>query len=47
MSPSNNVGNTERGYIIPIGGAEEKFHNPEILERFIDVCGGKPCTADK
>jgi cyanophycinase len=41
MSPSNNVGNTERGYIIPIGGAEEKFHNPEILDRFIDVCGGK------
>jgi cyanophycinase len=31
----------ERGYIIPIGGAEEKFHNPEILDRFIDICGGK------
>jgi cyanophycinase len=41
MSPSSSVGNTERGYIIPIGGAEEKFHNTEILDRFIEVCGGK------
>jgi len=41
MSPSNEVANTERGYIIPIGGAEEKLHNPEILDRFVEVCGGK------
>ena len=41
MSPSNHNRNEERGYIIPIGGAEEKFHNPEILDRFIDICGGK------
>ena len=41
MSPSNHSNNADRGYIIPIGGAEEKFHNPEILDRFIDVCGGK------
>jgi len=41
MSPSNHNGNAKRGYIIPIGGAEEKFHNPEILDRFIDICGGK------
>ena len=41
MSPSNHSDNSTRGYIIPIGGAEEKFHNPEILDRFIDVCGGK------
>jgi len=40
MSPSNN-NHADRGYIIPIGGAEEKFHNPEILDRFIDICGGK------
>jgi cyanophycinase len=40
MSPSTN-NHADRGYIIPIGGAEEKFHNPEILDRFIDVCGGK------
>ena len=41
MSPSNTLPGAERGYIIPIGGAEEKFHNPEILDRFIEVCGGK------
>ncbi len=41
MSPSNHTNDVDRGYIIPIGGAEEKFHNPEILDRFIDVCGGK------
>jgi len=41
MSPSNNDSHKDRGYIIPIGGGEEKFHNPEILDRFIDICGGK------
>jgi len=41
MSPSQQTDGSERGYIIPIGGAEEKFNNPEILDRFVDVCGGK------
>ena len=41
MSPANNVSGNERGYVIPIGGGEEKFNNPEILDRFIDICGGK------
>ena len=41
MSPSNHTNDANRGYIIPIGGAEEKFHNPEILDRFVTVCGGK------
>ena len=41
MSPSNNVNVEARGYIIPIGGGEEKLHNPEILDRFVDICGGK------
>jgi cyanophycinase len=41
MSPSSNHAHVDRGYIIPIGGAEEKFHNPEILDRFVDICGGK------
>ena len=40
MSPSSSKDNVDRGYIIPIGGAEEKLHNPEILDRFVDVCGG-------
>jgi cyanophycinase len=41
MSPSSNHAHVDRGYIIPIGGAEEKLHNPEILDRFVDICGGK------
>lgn len=40
MCPSNSIENTERGYIIPIGGAERKLRNPEILKRFVDLCGG-------
>ena len=41
MSPANVISGALRGYIIPIGGAEEKLNNPEILDRFIEVCGGK------
>lgn len=41
MSPSPTNGGSRRGYIIPIGGAEEKLSNPEILDRFIEVCGGQ------
>ncbi len=40
MSPSNRTDDSSRGYIIPIGGAEEKLHNPEILDRFVEICGG-------
>jgi cyanophycinase len=43
MSPAQKVSDCERGYVIPIGGAEEKLNNPEILDRFIEVCGGKSC----
>ena len=41
MSPANGSNSSNRGYIIPIGGAEEKLHHPEILDRFINLCGGK------
>ena len=41
MCPSQTQPDVDRGYIIPIGGAEEKFNNPEILDRFVDVCGGR------
>ena len=41
MSPSPTQDGTDRGFIIPIGGAEERLNNPEILDRFVDVCGGK------
>jgi cyanophycinase len=30
----------QRGWIIPIGGAEEKEDAPQILSRFVDLCGG-------
>ena len=29
-----------RGYIIPIGGGEDKGPNPSILKRFVDIAGG-------
>jgi len=41
MSPSNHHDDANRGYLVPIGGAEEKFDNPEILDRFVAICGGK------
>ena len=41
MAPSNHSNDADRGCIIPIGGAEEKLNNPQILDRFVDICGGK------
>lgn len=41
MSPSRPSGDAPRGYIIPIGGAEEKIHDPAILKRFTKLCGGR------
>lgn len=29
-----------RGYVIPIGGAEEKLRDRQILQRFVDLAGG-------
>ncbi|MFZ1376160.1 MAG: cyanophycinase [Geothrix sp.] len=40
MCPSQVPEGVERGYIIPIGGAEEKEHDPRILKRFVELCGG-------
>ncbi|MFT4540401.1 MAG: cyanophycinase [Planctomycetota bacterium] len=31
----------ERGYLIPIGGAEEKISDATILRRFTSICGGE------
>ncbi len=39
--PSKIPEGSQRGWIIPIGGAEEKRHDPEILDRFVQVCGGQ------
>ncbi len=40
MCPSKTPDGEARGWIIPIGGAEEKENNPRILERFVKLCGG-------
>ena len=41
MSPSRPHDDVPRGYIIPIGGAEEKINDPSILRRFVKLCGGR------
>ena len=41
MPPATPRPEHPRGYIIPIGGAEERKRRPEILERFVALCGGK------
>src|SRR5580692_4971907 len=40
MCASKVAQGTERGWIIPIGGAEEKASSPQILERFVQLAGG-------
>ncbi len=30
-----------RGYVIPVGGAEEKLRDSAILKRFVRLCGGR------
>ena len=41
MSPSRIPEGKSRGWIIPIGGGEEKENDPRILQRFVDLCGGE------
>ena len=40
MCPSKVPDGEERGWIIPIGGGEEKENDPRILKRFVELCGG-------
>jgi cyanophycinase len=40
MSPSPTQQDRDRGWIVPIGGAEDKLHEPTILRRFIEISGG-------
>lgn len=40
MSPSKVQQGEQRGWIVPIGGAEHKEHDARILERFVALCGG-------
>ena len=40
MSPSRIAPGASRGWIVPIGGGEEKENEPRILQRFVELCGG-------
>ncbi|HWR96313.1 MAG TPA: cyanophycinase [Arenimonas sp.] len=40
MCPSRSPKGKSRGWIIPVGGAEVKENNPQILSRFVALCGG-------
>ena len=40
MCASKVAEGSQRGWIIPIGGAEEKENSPQILRRFVGLCGG-------
>ncbi len=41
MCPAPVSDGERRGYIIPIGGGEDKDANPAILQRFVELSGGK------
>ena len=41
MCPSRVAEGEERGWIIPIGGAEDKESRRRILKRFVQLCGGR------
>ena len=41
MGASKVVAGGQRGWIIPIGGAEEKENSPQILKRFVQLAGGR------
>ena len=41
MCPSKVADGEQRGWIVPIGGAEDKEANPKVLKRFVDLCGGE------
>jgi cyanophycinase len=41
VSPSRVPEGSTRGFIIPIGGAEDKVGDGEILKRFAKLCGGR------
>jgi len=40
MSPAK-AGDGERGWIVPVGGAEEKIQDQRILKRFVEISGNR------
>ncbi|MBA6293524.1 cyanophycinase [Colwellia sp. MB3u-70] len=41
MCPAKTTDGQKRGFVIPIGGAEERVKDPIILQRFVELCGGE------
>lgn len=41
MCPSKATDGSQRGWIIPIGGAEDRETRRRILKRFVRLCGGR------
>jgi cyanophycinase len=44
MSPSPKKNGHTRGYVIPIGGAEERTGAQMVLKRFVRLCGGRKAS---
>ncbi|MCB9562515.1 MAG: cyanophycinase [Kofleriaceae bacterium] len=40
MSPARVESEHRRGWIVPVGGAEDKIHDVRILRRFTEIAGG-------
>ncbi|HIP76715.1 MAG TPA: cyanophycinase [Psychromonas hadalis] len=41
MCPAKITDGQQRGFVIPIGGGEERVNDPIILQRFVEISGGK------
>lgn len=41
MFAADHRGMDTRGWLVPIGGAEQKDHHPRIFSRFVELCGGR------
>lgn len=41
MCPSKVAEGGQRGWIVPIGGAEDKENDKRVLRRFFELCGGE------
>lgn len=41
MSPSPVIDGKQRGYVIPIGGGEDKIFDLNVLGRYVEICGGR------
>jgi cyanophycinase len=38
---TNSLASGSAGFLVPVGGAEQKLREPQILGRFVYVCGGR------